>query len=467
MFEKYKPYSTFDECNSCFNLDWFKSFDKDSFKINNDDVNNGNTQRHQEAFSEMGDYFSKFIEDNSYSYNIEKYKKNRAIYGTFCSYFRAFVPYEKNNKFYLSFIVRKDFLAIEAGFQLKDLHNKDMLNFNKIILDIIQEEELEFLEEFGFDLLYTKLEKKDTEVSLSEATRLFSSGTLNDGIFQFRWKVSRTDFESNPSRNSSEIPYIISEMSDFFEYIKEKMPQVIISGNEHKFQRKTIPASDLDANFSLELPELEKKYGDSDEWDYLKVFPDFTESLRETLLDFVGNGMDHAFVDIEDTDNNIEVEWSLDEDIGIPPVKEVGCEFLDEEPVLNINFVLYRLMEDGVHTFRLNSFTSPIILKELTHADVQDAGIHWGFIESLVQDKQQLEFVDGESGMPWDEMGDRLLVFMGSDLVYDGSVSEQCSFDEYDEWDEDIKAEFDELASEAAELLLERGLEIISDPQYA
>lgn len=466
MFEKYKPYSTFDECNSCFNLGWFKNFDKDSFKISHDDINNGNTQKHQEAFLEMGDYFMKLLEVNNSSYNISNYKKNKAIYGTFCSYFRDFVPYERNSKFHLSFVVRKDFVAIEAGFQLKDLHNEDMLNFNKIILDIIQEEELEFLEDFGFDLLYTKLEKKDTEVSLNEATRIFNSEALSDGVFQFRWKVSRTDFESNPSRNSSEIPYIISEMSDFFKCIQEKMPKIIISGNEHKFQRKITPASDFDKNFSLELPELEKKYGDFDEWTYSKVFPDFTESLREGLLDFVSGGMDHAFIDTEDT-SNIEIEWPFDESISAPPVKEAACEFLDEEPMLNINFVLYRLMDNGNHTFRLNSFTSPIALEILTHVDVQDAGIHWGFIKSLFQDKQELEFIDGESDMPWDDLGDRLLVFMGSDLVYDGCVSEQCSFDEYDEWDEDIKTEFDELAGDVTELLLERGLEIISDPQYA
>lgn len=466
MFEKYKPYSTFDECNSCFNLGWFKNFDKDSFKINHDDVNNGNTQKHQEAFLEMSDYFRELLKANSSSYSIENYKKNRAIYGTFCSYFRAFVPFKNNSRFHLSFVVRKEFLSIEAGFQLKDLHSEDMLNFNKIILDIIQEEELEFLEDFGFDLLYTKLEKKDTEVSLNESARIFNDGTLNDGVCQFRWKVLRTDFESNPSRSSSEIPYIISEMSDFFKYIQEKMPQLIISGNEHKFQRKTIPASDLDKNFSLELPELEKKYGSSDEWDYSRVFPGFTESVKESLLDFVCGGIDHAYVDIEATDS-IEIEWPLGEDISIPPVKEVACEFLDEEPILNVNFVLYRLMENGSHTFRLNSFTSPLVLKTLTHVDVQDAGIHWGFVKSLTQDKQELEFIDGESEMAWDDLGDRLLVFMGSDLVYDGFVSDQCSFDEYDEWDEDIKTEFDELAGDVTELLLDRGLEIISDPQYA
>lgn len=466
MFEKYRPYSTFDECNSCFNLDWFKNFDKDSFKINHSDVEDGNTQKHQEAFSEMGEYFKKLLEDNNDSYDISSYKKNKAIYGTFCSYFRAFVPSKNNSKFCLSFIVRKGFVAIEAGFQLKNLHDEDMVNFNKIILDIIQEEDLGFLENFGFDLLYTKLEKKDVEVSLNEAVRMFNNEALSDGVFQFRWKVSRANFESSSSRNSSEIPYIISEMSKFFQYIQVKMPNVIISGNEHKFQRKTIPASHLDKNFSLELPELEKKYGDLYESGYSTVFPDFTESLREILLGFVSGGMDHAFIDTEDT-SNIEVEWSLDEDISTPPIKEVACEFLDEEAILSINFVLYRLMENGSHTFRLNSFASPIVLKTLTHVDVQDAGLHWGFAKLLFQDKQELEFIDGESDMPWDDSGDRLLVFMGPDLVYDGFVSEQCSFDEYDEWDEDIKTEFDELIGDVTELLLERGLEVISDPEYA
>ncbi len=93
MFEKYKSYSKFAEPSLYFNLDWFKTFDKNSFKINHDDVSNGSTKKHQQAFLEMGDYFKNFL--RKHLHDINNYKKNKAIYGTFCSYFRAFVPYKK------------------------------------------------------------------------------------------------------------------------------------------------------------------------------------------------------------------------------------------------------------------------------------------------------------------------------------------------------------------------------------
>ncbi len=456
MFEKYKSHSKFSEPNLYFNIDWFKTFDRTSFKINHEDTTNGSTKKHQEAFLEMGDYFKNFLKDHLHDTN--NYKKNKAIYGTFCSYFRAFVPYKENKKYHLSFVVRKEFLAIEAGFQLKDLQDEDMLKLNEIILDVIEKEELEFLSDFGFDLLYTRLGKKDIEVPLSEVNSFFNNRTLNDGVLQFRWKALREDFEKNTSRISSEVSYIVGEIGYFFDSVKERMPNITISGNEHMFQSKTIPASTLDKNLSLDLIEFEKNYGDLEEWDGYKIFPDFVNSLKTRLIEFVEAGMEYAYIDPEDT-NDIELEWPMGENIDVPPIKEVSCEFLSEEKESNISFVLYRYMKHGNHTFRLNSFTSPITMKTLTHEDVNEADVYWGFINSLLQDDQELECINSESGASWDDLGDRLLVFMGHDLVYGGVVPGECSFEEYSEWDDDTKARFDELTDEVTECLMERCLE--------
>ncbi len=191
---------------------------------------------------------------------------------------------------------------------MKELHDEDMLNFNRIILDVIEKEELEFLSDFGFDLLYTRLEKKDIEVPLSEVNNFLSNRTLNDGILQFRWKALREDLEKNTSKISSEIPYIVSEIGCFFNSIKERMPNIIISGNEHMFQRKTVPASVLDKNFSLDLVELEKNYGELEEWDCYKIFPDFANSLKIKLIEFVEAGMEYAYIDPPESTNDIELE---------------------------------------------------------------------------------------------------------------------------------------------------------------
>lgn len=101
-------------------------FDKENFKIQGDNKKI-EIEKHCAAFDGMKDYFKQFLYyGDSYKsrLDLESYSSNRPIYGTFCSYFRSYVYLKNNKNCCISFITNRNFIAIEAGFQIKDLLRK-------------------------------------------------------------------------------------------------------------------------------------------------------------------------------------------------------------------------------------------------------------------------------------------------------------------------------------------------------
>lgn len=214
-------------------------FDKASFKIQGDNKES-EIEKHCAAFDGMKVYFKQFLlhsDRYEYIFDLENYASNKPIYGSFCSYFRSYVRLKNNKNLYMSFIANKDFVAIEAGFQIKDLSdNKDFVNekkgfFNKTIIAMIKENNLFSLSAFNFDLLYTFIGKKDENVPLGEALAFCKDRDLKDGgIFQFRWKVSRETFEAQDPKLRLEMMNVVDAMIDFLKILEKRIPVISIGG---------------------------------------------------------------------------------------------------------------------------------------------------------------------------------------------------------------------------------------------
>lgn len=215
-----------------FDKEHLKVFDKESFKIQGDNKKI-EIENHCIAFDNMKDYFKQFLyHKDSYKnrLDLESYSSSRAIYGNFCSYFRSYVHLINNKNCCISFITNKDFVAIEAGFQIKDLSENNKFSFNKIIISLIKENDLFPLSAFNFDLLYTFIGKPDKEVPLEELLDSIKNNELkNGGIFQFRWKISREIFEAQSFKLLPEMINAFEGMVDFLEELERKMPVIKIS----------------------------------------------------------------------------------------------------------------------------------------------------------------------------------------------------------------------------------------------
>jgi hypothetical protein len=464
-----------------FNPCFFEAFDKDSFKIT-DDNTEAEIKSHCESFNGMKAYFKQF----TYPYktehfprvDVESYSANKAIYGSFCSYFRAFFSLFDNKNLGISFIVRKDFLAIEAGFQIKDLSSLDKRVFNKIIIHLISEENLFFLSKFNFDLLYTRINKADTEVPLEEYLKFYKENKKEDGIFQLRWKMPRQAFENNQNLLFMELTManIVDDMITFLESVQQMMPTITIAGQTHYFIEKKISIGPLDKNLLLNYKQLTDKYGTIKKSDKNKIFPDTVNLLKEELKIFFEEERVEGRVSLRYSyKESTTFDWELSDSTikkQPPELAEVtNTEFLANRSSSDITFVIYRLMGYGEHTYRLKSLSSPLTLNMFAHHELdtleptwideegeeQTGSYSWGFIGSLSQNGQILEYADSWNEGAYVENGHRLFVFIGNKLICDRRVpGGDSSFLEgpYDSWEKKAQVELNKLAKDLAQDIL-------------
>lgn len=482
MYLKFNNYNDiYNHFKQPFNPCFFKAFDKDSFKITD-----GNTEAeiksHCESFKEMEAYFKQF----TYRYktehfpqvDVESYSVNKAIYGTFCSYFRAFFSLFDNKNIGISFIVNKDFLAIEAGFQIKDLSPLDKRLFNKIIIHLISEEKLFFLSKFNFDLLYTHINKADTEVTLEECLKFYKENKEEDGIFQLRWKMPRQAFENNKNLLFMELTMtdIVDDMIKFIEGIQSMMPTITIAGQTHYFIEKTISIGLLDKNLLLNYKQLTDKYGAIKKSNKNKIFPDTVECLKEQLKNFFEEERVEGRVSLRHSyKESTTFDWELSDSTikkQPPELAELtNTTFLANRSRFDITFVIYRLMGYGEHTYRLKSLSSPLTLNMFAHHELdtleptwidkkgkeQTGSDSWGFIGSISQNGQILEYADSWNEGAYVENGQRLFVFIGNKLICDRRVPGGDTFSletSYDDWEKKAQVELNKLAKDLAQDIL-------------
>ncbi|MFI0401271.1 MAG: hypothetical protein ACH34X_19475 [Thiolinea sp.] len=447
-----------------FDKEHLEVFDKESFKIQGDNKKI-EIEKHCAAFDGMKDYFKQFLNHrDSYKnhLDLESYSSNRPIYGTFCSYFRSYVHLKNNKNCCISFITNKNFVAIEAGFQVNDLIDKEL--FNKIVISLIKENDLFLLSAFNFDLLYTFIGKPDKEVPLEELLESFENNDLKDGgIFQFRWKISREFFEAQSFKLLPEMINAFEGMIDFLKELEGKMPVINISGTLHGFRSTTFSLGLIDNDLLLSRQQLINTYPNILEANHQTVFPNAVENVKKQLIDFFAKDELPTYVSLNDSyEDSTEIEWENNEEmidqLPFPTPEKVDIKNLTEnDSLFDITFVVYRLINEGCCSYRLKTFSSPLKFNILDNDDIDATDYEWHFIKDIFQDGNALRLVNDDS---WELYGEsRLYVFSGNDLIYTYTLPELTASSSYYHWDEKHQVEL----AEHAEKITEEILSVIDD----
>lgn len=245
MFNTFKQYKNIcTNFKQTFKTDFFRSFDKESFKIEGTNKD-AEIKQHREIFSEMEAYFKQFtyLYKNHIYADPNSYCANKAIYGTLFSYFRSFFSLKSNKDLGVSFIVRKEFLAIEAGFQIKGLSDLDKKLFNEIIIHLLAKENLFFLSKFNFDLLYTYIGKEDAEIPLEKGLAFYQENKEKDGVFQLRWKLPRQALEKYQHPLAIEVIMVnvVDEILEFLNCVQDMIPSFMRSHTTPNAGKKIFP----------------------------------------------------------------------------------------------------------------------------------------------------------------------------------------------------------------------------------
>lgn len=441
-------------------------FDKASFKIQGDNKES-EIEKHCAAFDGMKVYFKQFLlhsDRYEYIFDLEKYSSNKPIfYRNFCSYFRSYVRLKENKNLCMSFIANKDFVAIEAGFQIKDLSDEEKEFFNKTIIAIIKENNLFSLSAFNFDLLYTFIGKKDENVPLGEALAFCKDRDLKDGgIFQFRWKVSRETFEAQDPKLRLEMMNVVDAMIDFLNELEQNMPVIQLFGISHGFQSRTFSLGLIDDDLLLSRQQLIDKHPNILEANHKVIFPHAVEKVKKQLLEFYEGLNLQSYLRLKAPEKySPNMDWKdnehMTDKLPLPSVGEITIKNISEnDSRYDITFVAYQYEGKACYDFRLKDFSSPLKLNIIDNCEVvEDA---WYFIKDIFQDEGKLENTNIEC---YERFGEHAVyVFQGNDVIYRTNKLPALS---YDMWEEKWKVWLDEHAQKITEKILYTIDDILSE----
>ncbi|WP_020560862.1 hypothetical protein [Thiofilum flexile] len=304
-----------------FNNDWFNTFDRKSFALKKGDstkIIDSPAYIHQKTFDEIEEFIKEIFKLSLPQINIDKLNTHKAVMGHLSSYYRTYYQLGDHH-ICLAFSLNKEFMLIEAGFQIKDFliyepHN-NLVWFEELFLE---KKDIFLQYKDNINVLMTK-NNTDTFIKIDD----FLPNNQADGFYlddeidsyQLCWRISREEVIKNPNIDA-EIIRLLPCFLDFAQELDQRITEVKNAAVEH--------AIEFVKNWMEPLLDDMIAHQDHDDFSF-KTKPDFPYSCGRYFLDQVSGNYDesiHALI------YHLLIGYELLEDIMSKQYQTEACEYL-------------------------------------------------------------------------------------------------------------------------------------------